>query len=159
MRFRLPFALVACLLAGCFDDPTAPTTEVLNTGIHTELPHFWPQYEISIRNISWRFVAIDGNGVRGSYESTWLRESGPPMQAGLVLLFFDSAQMMIDCFSVADEALIWSLGPGVPVVISGNFTLSDVTKIKLANSITEMEVFAFFEPPRIPICEGPWSGP
>ena len=158
MRFRLHYALVAYLLAGCGDGTTGPITEVLNTDIRTELPTIWPQYEISIRNISWRFVAVDRNGVRGSFESTWLRESGPSMQAGLALRCVDSAHVTIDCYSVADEALTWSLEPGVPVVISGNFTLSDVTKIRSANSITAMEVWAFFQPPPVPFCEGPWSG-
>ena len=136
-------ALAVIPLACGEETVTAPAPEVLNTNLHEELGGSWPGSGMSATDVSWRFLTLNANGLRGTYKLTWLNQSQAPTKVWWELRFVDSNGFELDRYEFDDFTTIVELGGSR--LVSGNFILDDVTSIALANSISHMDVWASFQ--------------
>ena len=136
-------ALALGSLACARADTTAPIEEVLNTNPHEGSGVSWPESGMAATDVSWRFLTLDATGVRGTYNITWLNQTETPTKVWWELSFVDSNGFEVDRYQLDDFTTI--VEPGVSRVVSGSFTLDDVTSIALANSISQMDLRAAFQ--------------
>ena len=138
--------LMVVSLVGCGDDKgMSPAPITLNTAPHFESDGLgWPSTGMLSKNVQWRLISFiearDGRSteMKGAFNVLWANNGTGAKPVSYDLRFYDVDGFQLDT-SRGHQRFLEATSTAET---SGNFVLFGIPSIEIANSISEMQIWA-----------------
>lgn len=149
-------ALLAAVLmcCGCGDKSVSPADEPLDTQVHAEPDVVWAKDKVVAREIQWRFLSFEpeapGNPATiGHFSFALVNSDSTAKRVAYDLHFLNArgAEVAVALYPYTALAELPLLQADSTLAVSGFFQTSALRSAALANSITQLKLYALFYAP------------